>query len=152
VSAEAGAGVSIGLQAGAEVGGKAEVHGNTISIGVEGELELLAGVELNAELSVDTTPVVELAEQVADDTAKLAEQAALEAARIAQAKAEYAARVAQEEAEHAAREAREASERAARETQAAAESAAREADRLAREAANRAANEMNKAFKKVKFW
>ena len=48
------AAVSVGLQAGAEVGGGATFDDGHLTMGIQGEVKLIAGVELDLEVDIDT--------------------------------------------------------------------------------------------------
>jgi hypothetical protein len=78
--AQAGAGVSVGAQVGAEVGGGATMDDGVATIGVEGELALLAGVDVDLSVSVDTKPaqeaVVDTTNAVVKETTKVVDKVA----------------------------------------------------------------------------
>jgi hypothetical protein len=74
--ASAAAGASIGVQVGAEVGGGATMDHGVATVGVSGEVALLAGVEVNTSVSVDTKPAQVAVVNVANDTANVTTQAA----------------------------------------------------------------------------
>ena len=78
--AEAGAGVSVGAQVGAEVGGGATMDDGVATIGVEGEVSLLVVVDVDLSVSVDTKPaqeaVVDTANTVAKETTKVVDKVA----------------------------------------------------------------------------
>ena len=78
--ASAGAGVSAGVQVGAEVGGGATMDDGVATIGVEGEVALLVGVDVDLSVSVDTKPaqeaVVDTANTVAKETTKVVDKVA----------------------------------------------------------------------------
>ena len=73
-------GVSVGAQVGAEVGGGATMKKGVATVGVEGEVALLAGVDVDLSVSVDTKPaqqaVVDTANTVAKETTKVVETVA----------------------------------------------------------------------------
>lgn len=73
--ASAGAGASIGAQVGAEVGGGATMDHGVATVGVSGEVALLAGVEVNTSVSVDTKPAQVAVVNAANDTASVTTQA-----------------------------------------------------------------------------
>ena len=141
--------MSIGVQAGAEVGGGATYEDHKVTIGAQGEVKLLAGVELNASVTVNVAPVEDAAKKAAEETEKqakaLAESKAAEEAqrqaRAAQEAADRQARAAAEEAQRQARAAEEAARNAAEQTKRAAEAAKAEADKQA--------NSIGNAFKRA---
>ena len=71
-AARADAGVSVGAQVGGEVGGGATMNHGVATVGVSGEVALIAGIELNTSVSVDTTPVQQAAVTVAKETTNAA--------------------------------------------------------------------------------
>ena len=52
----AGAGASVGAQVGAAVGGGATMDDGVATVGVDGKVALLVGVDLDLSVSVDTNP------------------------------------------------------------------------------------------------
>jgi hypothetical protein len=77
---EVGAGVSVGAQVGAEVGGGATMDDGVATIGVDGEVALLAGVDVDLSVSVDTKPaqeaVVDTSNTVVKETTKVVDKVA----------------------------------------------------------------------------
>jgi hypothetical protein len=71
VSATTGAGVSVGLQAGAEVGGGATYEDHKVTVGAEGEVKLLAGVDVNTSVTVNVKPVEDTAKKAVSETTKV---------------------------------------------------------------------------------
>ena len=62
-----GAGVSIGAQIGADIGGELGVEDGKLTIGVEGEVALLVGIELDLNVTVDLEPIIDAAEDVSHE-------------------------------------------------------------------------------------
>ena len=74
--ATTGAEVSVGAQAGAVVEAGATMDNGVVTIGGTGELAVIAGVEFNASVSVDTKPAQEAAKKGAIAAEQLAKQQA----------------------------------------------------------------------------
>jgi hypothetical protein len=66
VDASGSAGVSIGAQAGASGEGHAGYDDGKINIGFEGDVKLIGGIHLDIDLSIDTKPIQNAAETVAN--------------------------------------------------------------------------------------
>ena len=123
------------MQAGAEVGGGATYEDHKVTIGAEGEVKLLAGVELNASVTVDTKPAEDAAKKAAEESERQAREAAAAAQRLA------------EEQARQARQAAEAAQRAVEEQARQAQNAANKAANDAKNAANNAGNSIKKIFR-----